>query len=127
MLEQQLMEYLPDPNTVKANIGAVVDKLQEQAPLLVQEILRWSFAKNATLLICTIVVLYFICTRKKMWNYLWEDLKDDFTPIGFFGSIFMIAVIGVSFVSGISCFLTCIQIWIAPRLFLLEYISHLFK
>ncbi|KKL77173.1 hypothetical protein LCGC14_2037590 [marine sediment metagenome] len=132
MIEQKLMQYLPDPNTVKENIGAAVDVLMEQSPLVVQEILRWHFAISFICFLFGIVLFVAsIVTTIKVFKFLsiWLKKKvetDRYADedIRFFALAFLFIVIPSCAIMYSN--LAWLKILIAPRLFLIEYVANLF-
>ncbi len=133
MIEQKLMQYLPDPNTIKENIGAAVDMLQEQAPLLVKELMRWHFCQSLLFFLCGLAFgVAVIIVTKTVFNkvrdaelaleaankYADESLK-------FISLLLFSLLIPAIVIMGSN--LIWLKIWIAPRLFLMEYITNIFK
>lgn len=109
----------------QGGIEKAVDFSLEQAPLLIQEALTWygvksflSMLLSVAILIALVVIFVKAFKWAKKHNY---DEEDMFFGCLFFamGSIIPI-VIAASFFS-----IEWIQIWIAPRVWLIEYASKL--
>ncbi len=128
-LNARLLEYLPDPNTVKGGIGSMVETLQSEAPVLVKEVLNWHFCVElipcilGVILIVAIPLWVFLFIRKYSVKYRAEMEcychEDKFALFALFALIPSVALVCAN--------LAWLQIWIAPRLFLLEYIGDLIK
>jgi hypothetical protein len=110
----------------KEGVMKAVEVVQEQCPMLVEELLRWEFAISLINCLCGVGVLCGYHLYRKPW---WKEVKEDsfndpdvFTP--FFIASFVHNIFGFLLVA---LNLTWLKIWIAPRLFLLEYISDLIK
>ena len=92
-----------------------------QAPILVHEILSWYFTYNLILFIFSIVLL-------TVGNYTWYRLgkwiliKDhDYIPV-------VLVPITVGNLAALTLFnLDWLKIWLAPRLWLIEYTANLVK
>lgn len=112
-----------------------VDLVMEQAPILIQEVLHWYFAYNLILFIIGIALLgfqfyvirkthlYLKAEGEKPASYGGTRGYDEFmwAPIGLILVIYNLIV----FASCIN--LTWLKIWIAPRLWLIEYTAELVK
>jgi len=125
-LNTRLLEYLPDPNTVKGGIGSVVEGLQSEAPLLVKEILLWVGCMSC-LKFLTFLILLFLC--RKVFTNLWKaavilEAKDEYWKGLRLANLFFL-IPSALFFWGMWYQLAWLKILIAPRLFLLEYISNL--
>ncbi len=125
MIEQKLMQYLPDPNTVKENIGAAVDMLQEQAPLLVKELMRWHFCQSLILFLVgmAISIVAIIVTKIVYKAVARYDKKDEYFRFGCLSLLFFLIPSSIMMCQNV----IWLKIWIAPRLFLMEYITNIFK
>jgi hypothetical protein len=130
-LNTRLLEYLPDPNTVKDGIGNVVEVLQTEAPLLVKEIMNWvGFLSFAGFACCLLSIFLFLYLWKKLWKIAITfeakclAAKDSsWSGVRMCNLLFLIPI-AILFVR-LWYQLDWLQILIAPRLFLLEYISNL--
>lgn len=126
-LEERVLGYLPDPNNFQKGSEDFVSFLQEQAPELVQEILNWYLfvylGSFIVLLIALVILLWTgidllkYCNKKFAAGSYYDDtLYVILTP----HIMFIVLVFG-----GICFSLKWVQIFIAPKLFLLEYIGNL--
>ncbi len=101
-------------------VDKAVDMVTEQAPLLIQEVLKWYFAYNLILFILGIVVIIgTIYGVRKLVKYVDAD-----------GAEYLLVAGILAFVGTISSSLINLQwlkIWIAPRLWLIEYTTNLVK
>lgn len=122
-----LMDYLPDPNTVKGGIGEVLEILQIEAPLVVDEIIRWHVFKNIipfVLCLMLLILMWSLVYKKRKW--IWDKQGGNYSDENRFMPV-MITVCCVTCVLGtiIGLSLGWLMPLIAPRLFLLEYIKDL--
>ena len=124
----QILKYLPDPYTMKENLGAAVDNLQEQAPLLAKEIINWriwtmGMGSASTLLLCIILAILSVwCAKlyKKKNDICCEDGYQVLAVLSGAGSI-------ISVLSSIAFFIFAMQPVIAPRMYIITYITNLIK
>lgn len=112
-------------------LDKAVDTLEKEVPLVVGEYLQWKFWESAANLIILALfaiiyagVLFFVIRRK---NFEW--FGDD--PISFFGTVVsivggVILLITIPLV-GIENAKTCLQISIAPKVYLIERASEILK
>jgi hypothetical protein len=118
-------------------IDKSVDMVMEQAPILVKEVLQWYFAYNLIQLIMGLVIMLSVfgywysqiklgVAQSKLQH---KDRSIYFTSEGhelgrYALNVFMIIPF---FVSMFMINLEWLKIWIAPRLWLIEYTSQLIK
>lgn len=99
--------------------GEILLWVEGEIPLVVQEILVFNLAKHsliATFFLALTMCLFFFA--RKMWKEDWSDSSGDRA-----GKI--IAGMVIFFVVGSVHLITALQIWLAPRLYLLEYAAKL--
>ena len=124
-LNTRLLEYLPDPNTVKGGIGSVVEVLQIEAPLLVSELVRWEIVKNLPVQVfCLCVILLAIVLWKKHWRKT-LDSRGDIEPDIFMPFAIITGIVCIPCAFGFCLSFGWIKPLVAQRLFLLEYVSNL--
>jgi hypothetical protein len=130
-LNTRLLEYLPDPNTVKGGIGSIVETLQTEAPLLVGEVMKWHFTISVIVSLVGILLIIsgiaLMLTTFKVATARMKDLieRNQYYEAGIRWFTLLFLVVSGIGVLIMSLHLTWLQILIAPRLFLLEYISNL--
>lgn len=116
-LQQRAEEVLVDLINKAAEIGsAAVDEI----PLVVQELLTWKFAES--LLWFTLAIVLWVLTfilGKLTWKNA-EELDETVAPI-------LVCLIGLVGVSLLIFDIDWLQIWLAPRVYLLEYAASLVK
>ncbi len=99
-----------------------------QAPEFVQQLLIWNAMKSAGLSVLALITLFCIA---KIGIHAYKKLKDnnvDMEGWGLSGFIFLIlAVAPVGLSLEILTNLTWLQIWIAPKVYLVEYAASLVK
>ena len=113
-----------------AEIGsAAVDEI----PLVVQELLHWKFAESLFLFITGLIFIYvWVKISIKVWQHgCIEDEygrknrdRWDMIWFGYFMGTLISFLISIPWVL---CNIDWLQIWIAPRVYLLEYAAHLMK
>ncbi len=133
-MTDKLLQYLPDPNTVKGGMAEMVEIVQREAPLVVGGLLRWHIWYNILWQVGSIVVFITILQLIRKWIYPFAQksgndpkgcLADDgdVQALGFgLPALVFIAPIAVFF-----CHFGWVKPLIAPRIFLLEYLSNLMK
>ena len=100
------------------------DFVLEQAPDIIHQLLAWKFTVSL-IWFCLFLVIFVAVAifNKKMWSS--SEIREDDDLWVLCGAV-SLTTIGVSF-----CFLansiTWLQIWIAPKVYLLEYASTLIK
>lgn len=131
-MNERLLEYLPDPNTVKGGIAAVAETIQAEAPKLVSEILLWHKSLYGIGIIAGIVlIIAAIAWWKKTMTWAKSRENDgsqyrdgDSYAVPWSGLTIFIVTGNILFWTNL-CLAT--KIMIAPRLFMLEYIMTLVK
>lgn len=116
-LEQQLISALDVINTwVQEGATFAV----EQAPLVVTELLHWTLISNAlTVVVCSVFVWMLLFARSHMaYRFKWNSSEDVF---GSWSIVFLSSFVPV--LIALDSIYTAIKVWVAPRLFLLEWIA----
>ena len=104
------------------------DFVLEQAPDLVQQILAWEWALYCTGYCFGVVFVVSSCVflfmnRKKIF----ESWDGDYAfPWAVLSGLLILITTFVSF-GMLLCLSTFVQLWVAPKVFLLEYMSSLIK
>lgn len=112
----------------KHSITAAVDFAQEQAPLVVQEFLNWKFYEalivtiaNTGLLVISICVLYWSYkTIKSAFENIYVNEQRLFAIFPGIGAFFCLFI---SIGNILTNFKNLIKIQIAPRIYIIEYVS----
>ncbi len=105
----QLINYL--------NSG--LDFASQQAPLVADEILRWGMMSGAVLLVLGLICLAVIV------KFFIPNLKEQRDQDGVWLTLFLFSIIPIIMICANTY--TILQIWVAPRLYLLDYITHSVK
>lgn len=125
ILKGYLIRALEASNNV---VDKAVDTVMEQTPLLVDEVLRWYFTYNLITFLFAIVLLplAFVVTGKILESEWWKK-SDTFygDPTPMFTVIVMNLLVFVIFLTQFN--LQWLKIWVAPRLWLIEYTATLVK
>jgi hypothetical protein len=110
-----------------------VDFTAEQVPLLVEEVILWGIAENAlwVLIFGTIAGVAGFISRK-FWNAWgkWSKKKGntDDEEAGCCAGFIVCAAISLLFsIFSLSHLITAVQAYVAPRLYLIEYLTELSK
>lgn len=111
--------------------------LQEEIPQVVQQLLLWeaiqSFLAFISGLIILCLLIYFNYRQYKFWNkdvdnvYNGGKLKMIQTDVGVFSLFNLLQTIPLFIVGELITNITWLKIWIAPKLFLIEYAAKLIK
>ena len=129
-------ELIKQANAV---LPAIIDRLAkaedfviEQAPLVIQELLTWNFVISLLWHIVGWVLLSTIFLySKKLWEFRGEEeLESKGTAQEGFATVLTIIVyVAHVFFSSLFIFsnLDWLKIWIAPRVWLIEYAAELAK
>jgi len=110
---------------VSGGVKQGVDFLQAEIPEVVRQLLVWKLAEaTIVFLICSLIVAAWI---KGMIIAVKHDSKnycsDTTFPTALFGGTVAIIAAGIA----VSCLLTALQIYIAPKVWLIEYAASLVK
>lgn len=111
--------------------------LQEEIPQVVQQLLLWeavqSFLVFISGLILICLLIYFNYKQYKFWNkdvekvYGCGKVKMIETDAGVFALCNLFQIIPLFVVADLITNITWLKIWIAPKLFLIEYAAKLIK
>lgn len=124
-LDQVLIDTITKVSNVSGEIydgakkvtGQAIDIAMQQAPDIVNQLLMWKFAENATwFLFAILLIVLCIKSTKKYWD------ESDGAIILATGSLTIMG--SVVFVLSL---LEMIKIMIAPKIYLIEYAANLLK
>jgi hypothetical protein len=109
--EQLLVDSI---NSIKYVTGQTFNFAKEQIPDVIQQLLVWNMTRSALLCLLTLVLAWAV----------YKDIKDWRTEV--------IAILGGCFLSVSLCFsvfflIDSLKIWIAPKVWILEYAANLIK
>ena len=126
-MKEQIMQYI-EPLIKEGSQGVLkaVDVLQEQAPLLVQEILRYHLVLYSVGLFFGCITLFYAIHFGRL-SARWHRSDDDEDGEKCFwsGVVSFVSLVASSVFLSV-CIPKFIQILLAPRLFLLEYLKKFF-
>lgn len=106
----------------KSAIAASVDMVKSQAPELVTEFLKWKFAEALTFVVMGAILLI-----AGLWMaYVGWRMDDADAGVLVFIFLGLLPILGGLIVIGVNA-MTVIQIWIAPKIYLIEYIVNIVK
>lgn len=133
-LQDQLVKILGEGYDVaKQGIIQVADIVKEQAPELVAEILRWNFTFSFLGFLLGILLLMMpVFCLPKLIKIVEEGSDCDYNKekVFFTKGLICVALSLIGLVFGITAIaenLIWIKVWVAPKLFMLEYIARLIK
>lgn len=128
-LEQTLIKSIEG---IQKTGTELVDALYQQAPEVVEQLLLWHGIESLIYCIAAISSLALPFIHYKVASHLYQKLgfKDWKDVSGFWIPTFFSSVI--VFATSVGCFLTFInlkwlKIWLAPKVYLLEYLADLVK
>lgn len=110
---------------VSGGVKQGVSFLQQEIPDVIKQLLMWKMAESLVVfLLCVLVIaiwikLMFMAEKHDAKNYL----NDSMFPTAMFGGFVALIAAGVA----VSCLLTAMQIYIAPKVWLIEYAASLVK
>lgn len=116
---------------IEDGIGKAVDEIERETPGLVKEWLRWRFIENAFYFIEPILVAIILGLVALFCLSRWKAaLKARTDPDGWIMGTILPAIFSVIMVAGGVCInmdnlLACVQIVIAPRIYVIEHVLKL--
>lgn len=128
-LQEQILKQVGDvAEMTKEGIMKAVEVMQEQCPLLVEELLVWKMAMSLIFFVAfsLLTALAFFGITKTWKEASKEGGFWDMNGDNFGTSLAVTVLLSLPWI-GVFANLTWLKIWIAPRLFLLEYVSDLIK
>ena len=129
-LEQILVDMI---NETKEGISKGLDITIAQMPDLVYQLLLYKVAYYClTLVVCLILTITFVKLQKKIKvsvkpkpRYPYDKLNEDsytlFVVMGGFLMVVMPAIVSYYSICNL------LKIWLAPKIYLIEYVSHLVR
>ena len=124
ILKQYLIKALDKTGNM---VDSAIDIVQQQVPLLINEVLHWYLTYDLIKFICGIIIIIFVIFLNiKVWELDSEEFVDGGLPVMTI-CIATISIISLLFTFDTLINLEWLKIWIAPRLWLIEYTSHLVK
>lgn len=99
------------------------DFVTEQAPDVVQQLLVWKLA-SAVLVAAVSLLLFALLARLAYRATKWDDVDLDFQSMAVAFSLVGAAMCGSV---GAHSAMTALQIWLAPKVYLIEYTANLIK
>lgn len=128
-LEQALIKSIEG---IQKTGTELVDALYQQAPEVVEQLLLWHGIESFIHCIAAILVFVFPFIHYRVASHLYQKLgvKDWRDESGFWIPTVVSGVVVFSFViSGFFIFMNLkwLKIWLAPKVYLLEYLADLVK
>lgn len=111
---------------VQSGVSAGVSFLSAEIPDVIRQLLLWKMVEAiVTVIVCVAALIAFgFAVRASLKHDSKNYWSDSIFPVSMFGGLF----IALPSVIGIYCMgLTALQIWIAPKVWLIEYAASLVK
>lgn len=126
---QKSLAIILQKTTAAATAG--VDFLSEQLPDVIRQLLLWNAVRSAMFfLLFFLVAMALIIISAKAWrfssSYIPKDFGDDTAGWSRFGGC-LAGVFSVLFFVLAICNMEWMQIWLAPKLYLIEYTARILK
>lgn len=105
-------------NDIREFFSSATEFTSEQAPVLIQQVLTYSVIINVALIITGVFLMVFgvVFIRKN---------HDEYNPEGYWAVGIITNVIGLPMI--VCATVELVQIYLAPKIFLLNYFANLFK
>ena len=117
-----LEEFLPVLKKTKENLLKGIDLAEKECPELIKEIVRWKIVDNLYQAGLSLLV---VCGTTPIFIFGGKQVEDDF---GWALVIALTSALDIILCVTIACCINNIlKVLIARRLFLVEYITNLFK
>lgn len=124
MNKELLDQLLPIAEKAKEGVFGAVEFLEQQAPEVINELLWWkgitSFLWWAAAVV--FIVVYAVCA-KRLWEWIDKQNDTDATMVGLILSAVTLIPAAISLFVNTAW----LQILIAPRLYIIEYVGKLLK
>lgn len=129
-LEKALIDSI---DGIKKTGTELVDALYQQAPEVIEQLLMWHGVESFILFICSILLLTLPFIHYKLARMLYDkmDIKDSRRDPGDYWIPVLLSGVA-SFAVGVGFFfnlvnLKWLKIWLAPKVYLLEYLAEFIK
>ena len=127
ILEQTLVDTI---NATKQGITAGIDFASNQIPDVIQQLLMWKLAENILFaFVFVLCIIFYLVVMTKAWNIYQakseRERNEGFLVLfGAFGGVFLFIMPAIALVVHLK---EILQITIAPKIYLIEYVSNLIK
>ncbi len=104
------------------------DFLVGELPEVVEQLLMWKFWYNFIWFVGAIIVLTFSWKKINKWYKVCSEdnwRTDDLVIPSMVGMVFLAFASFIALIEGIN--VTWLQIWVAPKIYLIEYLASLTK
>ena len=109
------------------NAAAAKDFILAELPDVVQQLLIWKFCESLAYCVPAMLIVVAIIAWVRFVKKRWQEIKDN-EPVVVFGGILSCVTIIVGLLISIKLInLTWLQIWLAPKIYVIEYASTLVK
>jgi hypothetical protein len=103
----------------------LIEWLYQQSPELVNQLLLWHGVSSLVqFIICLSVIIAVPIGIYKGFSSIWNSDDEDVVIVGIIGSL---VASGMWVAASVNINLTWLQIYIAPKLYMLEYVANLVK
>lgn len=112
---------------VKSVTGKAIDFASTQIPDVIHQLLLWKMAEATVYIIASCIAIWiFFILRKRFAAYIKGSFDEDM-GWAFFYVIAGMVLIAVPVLHIITYTLVILKIWLAPKLYLIEYVAKLVK
>jgi len=123
MNKELLQEFLPIVTKTKESILAGIEVLEKQVPQVVNEIFKWESSISVIGIVLGLIFIIIAIIIVKNWKKLWAIAYDKDNELGLAIGLIILSITGITMFIYNTC--KMINILVAPRLYLLNYISGL--
>ena len=110
-----------------AGVETGVNFLSEQIPDVIHQLLIWKLAANLFwFVICVVFATILFIFAYKLFKSGCKQSKYDSHGY-YFGSCILGCLGTLPTIAGLICFTEALKIWLAPKIYLIEYAAHLLK
>ena len=113
-------------NQATTGIDASMGFLQAEIPDVIVQLLMWHVVKSGIFCVAGLVIFYFLARASHKYGiFIKDEIKKDIDgvflllPYGLAHLLYLFPLVWINF--------TWLQIWIAPKVWLLEYAASLVK
>lgn len=127
-LQQELLKIVTNINDGATSVWGFIT---DQTPDVIQQLMLWHGVESFLwFLLCCLssIILLFTAKKIKKWsdNYIKEEKPYD--PSGYYCMWISVLILGaLVFIFNLKTNIVWLQIWIAPKVWLLEYITAMVK
>jgi hypothetical protein len=112
---------------VKGVTGKAIDFASAQIPDVIHQLLIWKVAESAVYIVASCIAIWLFFVLRARFKVLVKDNYDEGVSWAFFYTIAGMFLIVFPVIQIIASTLLILKIWLAPKLYLIEYVANLVK